>query len=83
MEEETAKKEIIRSLKVLQGYLVPFYSWFYSTETCGNFSIESECPKIVAWGKRYMERESVYETLPHHHKIYEFVLQLKKRLGIE
>ncbi|XP_010245128.1 PREDICTED: probable glutathione S-transferase [Nelumbo nucifera] len=62
---------------------VSFYSWFYSTETCGNFSIESECPKIVAWAKRCMERESVSKTLPHHHKIYEFVLQLRKRLGIE
>jgi Glutathione S-transferase, C-terminal domain len=28
---------------------VPFTSWFYSYETCANFSIESVAPKIVEW----------------------------------
>ncbi|KAA8550447.1 hypothetical protein F0562_002131 [Nyssa sinensis] len=43
--------------------LVPFYTWFYSYETCGNFSIEAECPKLVAWAKRCMERESISKSL--------------------
>ncbi|WP_411023994.1 glutathione S-transferase family protein, partial [Salmonella sp. s58724] len=28
---------------------VTFYSWFYTHEKCGNFSIEAECPKLIAW----------------------------------
>ncbi|KAJ0980492.1 hypothetical protein J5N97_008747 [Dioscorea zingiberensis] len=63
--------------------LVPFVSWFYAYETCGNFSVEKECPKIVAWGKRCMERESVSKTLEDPKKVYEFVLVLKKRFGVE
>ncbi|KAG5596690.1 hypothetical protein H5410_037922 [Solanum commersonii] len=54
--------------------LVPFTSWFYSYETCANFSIEAECPKLVAWAKRCMQIESVSNSLPHPHKIYAYVL---------
>nr|XP_016433645.1 PREDICTED: probable glutathione S-transferase parA [Nicotiana tabacum] len=62
--------------------LVPFTSWFYSYETCANFSIEAECPKLVVWAKRCMENESVSKSLPHPHKIYDFVLELKHKLGL-
>ncbi|MCL7051678.1 hypothetical protein MKW94_025495 [Papaver nudicaule] len=70
-------------LGYLDVVLVPFYSWFYAYETCGNFSIEEECPKIVAWAKKCLEIESVHESLPDSQKVYEFVLQLKKVFGIE
>lgn len=63
--------------------LVPFYSWFYAWETCGKFSIEAECPKLVAWAKRCMEKESVAKSLPDPHKVYDFVLMLRKTYGIE
>ncbi|KAL7591907.1 probable glutathione S-transferase parC [Lactuca sativa] len=62
--------------------LVPFYCWFYAWEKFGNISIEKECPKLVAWAKRCMERESVSKTLPDPHKVYEFGLELQKKLGI-
>ncbi|NP_001312067.1 putative glutathione S-transferase parA [Nicotiana tabacum] len=62
--------------------LVPFTSWFYSYETCANFSIEAECPKLVVWAKTCMESESVSKSLPHPHKIYGFVLELKHKLGL-
>ncbi|KAA8550448.1 hypothetical protein F0562_002132 [Nyssa sinensis] len=62
--------------------LVPFYALFYSYETCGNFSIDAECPKLVAWGKRGMEIESISKSLPDPEKIYSFTLQLKQRFGI-
>ncbi|KAI8005881.1 putative glutathione S-transferase parA [Camellia lanceoleosa] len=62
--------------------LVPFYCWFYAYEKCVNFSIEAECPKFIAWAKRCMERESVAKSLPDPHKVYGFVLELKKRVGI-
>ncbi|KAI3908236.1 hypothetical protein MKX01_027258 [Papaver californicum] len=63
--------------------LVPFYSWFYAYETCGNFSIEDECPKIVSWAKKCLEVDSVSQALPESEKVYEFVLTMKKGLGIE
>jgi glutathione S-transferase len=62
---------------------VPFTSWFYSYETCANFSIEAVAPKIVEWAKRCMERESVAKTLHEPEKIYQFVCFMKKRFGIE
>ncbi|XP_042442042.1 probable glutathione S-transferase parA isoform X2 [Zingiber officinale] len=63
--------------------LVPFFAWFYTYETCGGFSVEAEAPKLVAWGKRCMERESVSQTLYDPLKVYEFVCSLKKKYGIE
>ncbi|KAE9457987.1 hypothetical protein C3L33_10111, partial [Rhododendron williamsianum] len=63
--------------------LVPFYSRFYAVETFGKFSIEAESPKLVAWGLRCMEKESVSNSLPDSKKVYEFVLDVNKKLGIE
>ncbi|XP_042479233.1 probable glutathione S-transferase parA [Macadamia integrifolia] len=63
--------------------LIPFYSWFYAYETFGNFSIEDECPKLVAWARRCMQRETVSRSLPAQHQIYDFVLHVKKRFGLE
>ncbi|KAI8010787.1 putative glutathione S-transferase parC [Camellia lanceoleosa] len=61
--------------------LVTFYSWFYTYETLGNFSLELECPKLISWAKRCIEKnESVSKSLPHQHKIYDFVLDLNKKL---
>ncbi|KAF4380607.1 probable glutathione S-transferase parA [Cannabis sativa] len=62
--------------------LVPITSWFYSFEICANYSTESECPKIVEWAKRCMEKDSVAKSLPHPNKIYDFVLLLKKIYGL-
>ncbi|KAJ8749076.1 hypothetical protein K2173_013683 [Erythroxylum novogranatense] len=62
--------------------LVPFYSWFYAYETLGNFSIEAQCPKLIQWAKRCLQMESVSKSLPDGEKVYDFVLQLKNRLGI-
>ncbi|XVF54650.1 hypothetical protein PTKIN_Ptkin05aG0198300 [Pterospermum kingtungense] len=59
--------------------LIPFYSWFYALETCGNFSIIVECPKLVAWAKRCMEKESVSKSLPDQYKIYCFLMELKRK----
>lgn len=63
--------------------LVPFTSWFYAYETCASFSIEEVAPKLVAWGKRCMERESVAKALQEPIKVYEFVCFLKKFYGVE
>ncbi|XP_034212336.1 probable glutathione S-transferase parC [Prunus dulcis] len=63
--------------------LVTFYCWFFSYETCGNFSIEAECPKLIEWAKRCMQKESVAKSLADPKKVYEFTLLLKKTFGKE
>ncbi|XP_030537159.1 glutathione S-transferase U19-like [Rhodamnia argentea] len=60
--------------------LIPIYSWFYGLEKLANFSIGEECPKLVAWAKRCMQRESVAKSLPDPHKVYDFLLELRKQL---
>ncbi|KAJ4758934.1 Glutathione S-transferase [Rhynchospora pubera] len=62
---------------------VPFTSWFYTYETLGNFSVEEVTPKIGAWAKRCLERETVAKALYEPSKAYEFVCFLKKYYGIE
>ncbi|XP_042478779.1 probable glutathione S-transferase [Macadamia integrifolia] len=71
------------SFGFLDVSLVPFYSWFYAVEKCGNFSTEAESPKIIAWAKRCMERESVAKSLPDSEKVYSYVLENKKKMGLE
>ncbi|KAK6922209.1 hypothetical protein RJ641_012716, partial [Dillenia turbinata] len=63
--------------------LVPFYSRFGAYETFGNFSIEAECPKLVAWAKRCMDRESVSKSLPDQRKVIEHVTRVRKLEGVE
>ncbi|XP_010462274.1 PREDICTED: glutathione S-transferase U28 [Camelina sativa] len=63
--------------------LVPFYSWFHALEECGDFSVEAACPKIVAWGKRCVERKSVADSLPESEKVYQQVLKLRQIFNVE
>lgn len=63
--------------------LVPHYSWFHTYEKCGGFSIEAECPKLVQWVERCKERDSVAKTLADEHKIYELVVEARKKTGLE
>ncbi|XP_061371510.1 glutathione S-transferase 3-like [Gastrolobium bilobum] len=63
--------------------LIPFYSWFYTFETFGNFKMEAECPSLMAWVKRCMQREAVSKTLPDGKKVYDFVVAVQKALGLE
>lgn len=63
--------------------LVPYSSWFYAYESYGNFSIEGECPKLIAWAKRCLQNDSVSSSLPDPHKVRDFVVLLRKKYGIE
>lgn len=60
--------------------LIPFSSWFYGYKQWGNISMEAECPKLVDWVHRCMEKESVSKSIPDQHKVYEFLTELKKKL---
>ncbi|KAK4370266.1 hypothetical protein RND71_009741 [Anisodus tanguticus] len=88
-DQEKAKKEFIEIFKTLEGELGD-KTYFGGDNlgfvdlalTCANFSIEAECPKLVAWAKRCMQIESVSNSLPHPHNIYAYVLELKHKLGL-
>ncbi|RWR84991.1 tau class glutathione transferase GSTU33 [Cinnamomum micranthum f. kanehirae] len=71
-----------KSLGYVDVVFVPFACWFYTYETNDNFSIENECPKLIALVKRYMEKETVSKVLPDPHKVFDFVGDLKK-CGVE
>ncbi|XP_058097819.1 probable glutathione S-transferase [Magnolia sinica] len=61
----------------------PYACWFHTDYVHGNSIIEEECPKLIAWVKRCMEKESVSKTLPDPVKLHEFVGGLKKKYGVE
>ena len=50
---------------------ISFYSWFHAYEVLGNINIEAECPKIIVWARRCMQKEAVAKTLPDQKKVYE------------
>ncbi|RWR92375.1 putative glutathione S-transferase parA [Cinnamomum micranthum f. kanehirae] len=72
-----------KSLGYVDVVLVPFACWFNTYEIDGNFSIENECPKLIALVKRCMEKKSVSKVLPDPHKVYDFVGDLKKKYRVE
>ncbi|KAG0500761.1 hypothetical protein HPP92_000833 [Vanilla planifolia] len=63
--------------------LVPYTSRFYSFEVFAGLSVEKECPRLAAWGKRCGERESVAKILPDPMKAHEFFCTRRKKLGID
>ncbi|KAA8524950.1 hypothetical protein F0562_011412 [Nyssa sinensis] len=63
--------------------LIPVHCWFYAFKMFCNLNMAVECPKIVAWDKRCMKKESVSKTLVDQHKFYEFLLGLRKKHGVE
>ncbi|XP_023909995.1 probable glutathione S-transferase parC [Quercus suber] len=63
--------------------LITFYSWFHVYEVFGNINIEAECPKIIAWAKRCLQKETVANSLADQKKVYEAVGQLRKMRGLE
>ncbi|KAH7545166.1 hypothetical protein FEM48_Zijuj01G0064900 [Ziziphus jujuba var. spinosa] len=50
---------------------IPFSSMFDGYESHGNFKLEVECPKLAAWVKRCLARESVSKVLPNPVEMYE------------
>ncbi|KAM3732228.1 hypothetical protein ACB098_11G044000 [Castanea mollissima] len=58
--------------------LVTFYCWFHAFEVFGNINIEAECPMIIAWAKRCLQKKTVAKSLANQKKVYEAVGQLRK-----
>lgn len=63
--------------------LIPFYKWFYTFEALGKFKVEAECPKIIEWGKRCMQREAVAKSVADEKLIYDFVLGFRKNKQLD
>ncbi|KAK2407704.1 glutathione S-transferase [Trifolium repens] len=63
--------------------LIPFYSWFYTYEQLGNFKVEAECAKLIAWAKRCKERESVSKSVADEKEAYEYVVNYRKRFQLD
>ncbi|CAN1263141.1 Probable glutathione S-transferase parA [Linum perenne] len=71
-EKEAGKKELIEALKILE-------------EELGNKTYfgEAECPKLIDWAKRCLEKESVSRSLVDPIKVYnELILEIKKKYGL-
>ncbi|MED6222517.1 hypothetical protein PIB30_065193 [Stylosanthes scabra] len=62
---------------------VPFCSFFKNYETVGSFKMEEEFPKICAWAKRCMQKESVSKSLPDSQKVSELFSEIRKKFGVE
>ncbi|EEF46494.1 glutathione S-transferase 3 [Ricinus communis] len=54
--------------------LIPFYSMFYTFETLGNFSMMVECPKIMEWATRCLEKETVSKSISDPYKVHDAIL---------
>ncbi|PKU71564.1 glutathione S-transferase U24-like [Dendrobium catenatum] len=63
--------------------LVPFTSWFYCFKVFADLSVEQECPKLAAWEKRCLERESVAKSLSDPKKVFDMVSSRRKNRGFE
>nr|XP_043621525.1 probable glutathione S-transferase [Erigeron canadensis] len=58
--------------------LIPFSWCFYALEKIAKIDFEKECPKLVSWVKRCMEKESVAKTLPDPQKCYDLLIEMQK-----
>ncbi|XP_016506633.1 glutathione S-transferase U25 [Nicotiana tabacum] len=58
--------------------LVPFYNWFIVFKKFANFNLETECPKLVMWGNRCLNRDSVSKSLPTSEQVYQAYLEFKR-----
>ncbi|TVU44720.1 hypothetical protein EJB05_04171, partial [Eragrostis curvula] len=58
----------------------PFAAWFRVYERYGGFSVEAECPRLVAWAARCVARESVAGNVYAPDKVCELVELYKQRV---
>ncbi|KAK7857175.1 putative glutathione s-transferase, partial [Quercus suber] len=86
-ELEAGKKDFIETFKILEGELGD--KPYFGGKTFGFVDLslipfyKAECPKIIAWAKRCLQKETVAKSLPDQKKVYEFVGQSRKRDGLE
>uniref|UniRef100_A0A0D9WYM7 Glutathione S-transferase n=1 Tax=Leersia perrieri TaxID=77586 RepID=A0A0D9WYM7_9ORYZ len=63
--------------------MVPLMPWVYGFARYGDFSVEEVCPRVAAWARRCMERESVAKSLRSPEEVYDFIGLLRRYYGID
>ncbi|XP_065865056.1 probable glutathione S-transferase [Euphorbia lathyris] len=53
---------------------IPFYFFFYTFEKLGDFSMMVECPKLMEWATRCLEKETVSNSISDPYKVYEVIM---------
>lgn len=81
VEEELGEKKYFggESFGLVDISLIPYYSWFYVVEMKAKLSMTELFPKLMEWCKRCCLRDSVSQSIPDQHKIYEFFLNRQKQ----
>ncbi|XP_010522014.1 PREDICTED: probable glutathione S-transferase [Tarenaya hassleriana] len=85
LERELGEKEYFggERLGFVDIALLPYTSWFYLQLIMGNIDMNSECPKIAAWVQRCKLKDSVARNLSDPVKVYDYMLLIKKRYGLD
>ena len=60
--------------------LIPFYSWFHAYKVLDNINIEAECPKIITWAKRCLQKETVAKNFPTRRRFMSLLLRQGKSM---
>nr|ALG05145.1 glutathione S-transferase [Helianthus annuus] len=63
--------------------LICYYSHIIAFGKIGNFSVEKDTPKLFAWATQCLKRESVSKALADPNKIYELLIEIRKKNGLE
>ncbi|CAH2041299.1 unnamed protein product [Thlaspi arvense] len=69
-----------KSFGLVDLALIPSYFWSLWSQECG-INIAGEFSKIFAWAERCRDRESVAKSVPHRHRVYAFLVELRKKLS--
>jgi glutathione S-transferase len=86
LEGELGEKEFFggeHGFGFLDITLVPFATWFQSFDRFWGVGVAEVAPKLAAWALRCMERESVSKNVYSPEKVYDFISEMRKDLGIE
>ena len=62
---------------------IPHTPCLLACERLGGFKVEDQSPKLSAWIKRCLKRQSVDKVLPDPEKVYQFVLHMRKMEGLD
>ncbi|CAH9100167.1 unnamed protein product [Cuscuta europaea] len=65
------------SIGFLDLVLVSYYTWLLAFEKDLKLNMESQCPKMLEWGKRCLQNKVISNNLADPLEIYEFVLKMR------
>ncbi|CAN0900361.1 Probable glutathione S-transferase [Linum grandiflorum] len=82
LERELGDKPFLsgESFGFIDMVLISFYGFFYTFQELGNFNLEAECPKIVPWTQRCLQKESVSKSVADQQEVFQRVMEMKEKL---